>query len=133
MKLVTRSSPQSQNVVAVIVKKLPLALRESAHLDALVDWNAHPMKGCSVSDGGDDQFTVTFEGDEALVEQVVNRWGKQQPVLAAQPLVVGTVPPGLDMTGDQMLASLDLGHAARTLNDLNVREPLIYRCFERSP
>jgi hypothetical protein len=45
----------------VIVKELSLTLRESAHLNATIEWNAHPMKVCSVSHSGDDQFTVAFE------------------------------------------------------------------------
>ena len=88
MRLFAWTSPQSQNIVAVIIEKLPLAVGEGSHLGPMIDLNAHPLKGCSVGDRREDELTVPFERDEVLVEQVVNCRRKQQSVLAAQPLVV---------------------------------------------
>src|SRR2546430_12134816 len=65
------ASPKLQNVVPVIVEKPPLAFREGSYRDPLIDKDAHPVKGCSISYRRKDELAVTLERDEAFVEEMV--------------------------------------------------------------
>lgn len=82
----------------------------------MLSWEAHPLKGGRVGNRRDNQITATLERYKPFVEEMVNGGREQQPIFATQPLVVRAVAPGLDMTGDQMLASLDLRHATGSLD-----------------
>jgi len=120
------ASPKSQNVVPVIVEKPPLAFREGSYRDPLIDRNAHPVKGCSVSYRRNDELAVTLERDKAFVEEMVDRRREQQAVLAAQPLVIGAVRQGLMCSRSSARVSLpsSLDRLARYSGDLiYVRRP----------
>jgi hypothetical protein len=46
------------------------------------DPHAHERR--AIGDGRDDEIAIAFEGDESLVEEVIDRGGEQKSILAVE-------------------------------------------------
>ena len=60
-------------------------------------FDAHPGEGVPVGARRYQQKARILEADVALVEEVIDRRGQEQAVLAVQALLVVAVAPGLDV------------------------------------
>ena len=55
---------------------------------------------------------IVFKTDKTAIEQMIDVWCQEQPILAIQTFVVACVAPRFAMTGSEMLDLLDSGHTA---------------------
>jgi len=67
----------------------------------------------------DEQPPASFKRNEAAIEEVINRWGEEQPILAVEALLVRAVAPWLDVAGPQIVRALDTGDTTTRLYSLN--------------
>jgi hypothetical protein len=56
---------------------VPLALRESIHLNDLLGFNAHSAQRWTVGHGRDDNGSVVLEADKTPIEQMIDARGQQ--------------------------------------------------------
>jgi hypothetical protein len=96
----------------VILQEPPLPLRKRTDIELALRRDPHAHERGAISDGRDDEIAVALEGDESLVEEVIDRGGEQESVLAVEALLVRAVASGLGVTCDQVFGPLDIPSAA---------------------
>ena len=84
------------------LKILRLLVRKAANIHSPIR-NTHTPNRFPMDNRRNQQPAIVFKRNESAVEQVVDRWRKQQPVMTIQTLVVGAaISPGFAMAGHQM-------------------------------
>ena len=64
----------------------------------------------------EDELPIVLEADEATIEEMIDRRGEEEAILAVQPLLVGGIPPRLAMTCHQMRGVFDAGDPTSALD-----------------
>jgi hypothetical protein len=72
----------------MIVEKRPLTFAEDPYIDRTLGLNTHAAQGGLMRHRGNYQPAIVLEANKATVEQMIDGWGKQKPVLPIQSLLV---------------------------------------------
>ena len=103
------AAPAQEDLVPVEVQVAALEMGKGLLDGGGLVFDAHPGEGVAVGAGRDQQEARILEADVALVEEVIDRRGQEQAVLAVQALLVVAVAPGLDVAADQVIRIDDFG------------------------